>query len=66
MGPGGMVRLAVAGEPVNHAEVVAREYRGELFAWLVGRSRQRVAEGKRAERVGGEWSEGDGGGRRRG
>ena len=31
MGPGGMVGLAVAREPVDHAEVVAREYRGELF-----------------------------------
>ena len=26
-----MVRLAVAGEPVDHAEVVSHENRGELF-----------------------------------
>ena len=67
MGPGGVVRLAVVGEPVDHAEVVSHENRGELFAWLVGRSRQRVgwlkanvrrgsAESGRREAEGvGEW-----------
>ena len=31
VGPGQMVSLAVAREPVDHAEVVSHENRGELF-----------------------------------
>ena len=42
MGPGGVVRLAVVGEPVDHAEVVSHENRGELFE-EVGERVARVA-----------------------